>query len=192
MEHYKETFQNIKDFWKLRDRLFLWALVLIGLQFFQISSPGKSSKFITDLVKEHLGFQILANVELLNTLLWFILLSTTIRYFQTNVYINRQYDYIGGLEKKFTIFFGGEIICREGVGYLKNYPWFSNWIDFLYTWVFPILLVLIGGFKIYKEFPGYENIGQWSYFFNIAFYLFISISTFLYLIFLKGGTKEKS
>ena len=37
-DHYKDTFGHIRDYLKLRDRLFFFLLIVITLMLFQISS----------------------------------------------------------------------------------------------------------------------------------------------------------
>jgi len=188
-DHYKDTFHYVREYVAIRDRLFLLVLVLLGLQFFQISSPDTSSTAIVDFFKNHLGFQISADKHSLNAILWFALLSVVVRYFQANVYINRQYKYLHVLEDKFTRLFGEKTIIREGKHYLSAYPLFSDWTNCLYTWVFPVLLLLTGGFKIYSDWPGNNDAGM-AYVVSCIFYLMIVISTVLHMNFLHFGKKK--
>ncbi len=187
-DHYKDTFHYVREYVGIRDRLFLVVLVLLGLQFFQISSPTESSTAIVEFFKSHFGFQIMINKLALNAVLWFALLSVVIRYFQANVYINRQYNYLHALEDKFTQLLGEKLITREGGHYLSEYPLFSDWTNLLYTWVFPILLILTGGFKTYSDWPGRENLGM-AYFLSCIFYLMIATSTVLHMNFIHFGKK---
>lgn len=187
-DHYKDTFHYVREYVGIRDRLFLLVLVLLGLQFFQISSPDESSTAIVEFFKNTFGFQITVNKHSLNTILWFALLSVVVRYFQANVYINRQYKYLHTLEEKFTSLFGEKIIAREGKHYLSEYPLFSDWTNVLYTWVFPVLLILTGGFKTYSDWPGCEHLGM-AYSLNCAFYLMIATTTVLHLNFIHFGKK---
>jgi len=162
----------------------------LGLQFFQISDPDQSSQTIVESLNNYIGSNISLNKDVLSTILWFALLSFVIRYFQVNVFINRQYKYLHNLENKFTKLFGEKIITREGEYYLSEYPVFTDWIDCLYTWVFPTLLMLAGGFKVFGDWPGFENVGL-AYLLSFLFVLMIAISTILYMIFLHAGKKEK-
>ena len=125
----------------------------------------------------------------MNAILWFSLLTIVIRYFQTNININRQYKYIHFLEDKFTNILGESIISREGKHYLSNYPGFPKFMDFLYTWVFPVMLVATGLLEIIEEWPGYKDI-RMPYLLGIIFYLIIVTSVVLYIIHLKSSSKR--
>lgn len=189
-DHYVNTCQYVWKLVGIRDRLFLAVLLLLGLQFFQISDPDQSSQAIVKSLNNYIGSNISLNKDVLSTILWFALLSFVIRYFQVNIFINRQYDYLHKLEEKFTELFGEKIITREGEHYLSKYPIFSDWIHLLYTWIFPMLLVLVGGFKIYSDWPGYENI-EIAYFLSFLFFLMIAISTTLYMLSLHAKKNEE-
>jgi len=139
-------------------------------------------------LNNYIGSNISLNKDVLSTILWFALLSFVIRYFQVNVFINRQYNYLHELEEKFTKLFGEEVITREGKHYLSEYPYFSNWVDILYTWIFPTLLMLTGGFKVFSDWPGRENVGL-AYFLSFMFYMMIAISSIFYMIFLHARKK---
>ena len=186
IEHYKETFLDHKGFRKLRDWLFLSVLLLTGFQFFQVTSSSEASQFLHSAFKKYLGLPISEGP--LNTLLWFALLAVAIRYFQTNIHINKQYKYISELEKELAKFLGENIICREGAYYSKNYSWFSRWTEIIYTRAFPILLILTGLCKIIKDFPGIKSI-SFPYFLSVIFYISIFVSTVLYLWALKGNSE---
>ncbi len=182
-DHHKDTFQYIREFLKIRDRLFLMVLILIGLQYFQITAPDDSSKTIISFFKDALGFEISANKDILNTILWFGLLAIIVRYFQANVYINRQYNYIKNIEGKITEIAGTELITREGQSYLDEYPAFSNWTNTLYTWIFPILIILTTTYKIISDFTSWSGFVG-SYGASFVFFIMILISTILHLLFL--------
>lgn len=182
-DHYKDTCERIRENVGMRDRLFLFVLVVIGLHFFQVSDRDQSSQALISLLKEHAGFQITVNVDVLTAVLWFFLLSIVVRYFQANVYVNRQYDYLHGLEKQFEKLLGHALISREGAGYLSKYPRFSDWMHFIYTWAFPVLLLVTVVYKICVDWSGWERVIG-AYAFSFISFLMIVVSTILYLIFL--------
>lgn len=182
-DHYKDTCERIRENVVLRDRLFLYVLLVIGLHFFQVSDRSKTSESLVSFLKEHSGFQITANVDVLTAVLWFLLLALVVRYFQANVYVNRQYNYLHQLEDQFKELLGHHLISREGKNYLSRYPHFSNWTHFLYTWFFPFMLLATIIFKII--FDGIEC-GKFSLPFLVSLIscLMIIISIILYMIFL--------
>ena len=91
------------------------------------------------------------------------------------------YKYIHQLEEQVSQEYSGKAFTREGISYLKNYPIYLTWASFMYTIFFPILLVLIIITKIYYEFKieGYKSI---LCLFDSLIFLFILISTVLYLV----------
>ncbi len=189
-DHYKDTFSYVRQYLDIRDRMFLFILVLLALQFFQVSAPDESSKAILDFFETHIGFQITVNKDSLNAVLWFVLLSVVIRYFQANVHVNRQYNYLHKLEEKFTELFEEEVISREGSGYLNDYPLFSKWTNLVYTWVFPALLLISGGLKIVGDVPSWAEFSI-SHFFSCTFYFMIFLSTVLHMNFLHFGKENQ-
>ena len=151
-DHYKDTFLNIKDSIKLRDRFFFCVLVTITPMLYQIYSPQNAGDAISDLVAQILKLQNSIDLSFISSLLWFTLLGIVVRYFQMVVYIERQYDYIHRLEAQLNEYFNDTTsFTREGKFYLDSYPEFSNWVWFLYTIVFPIMLVIFIMIKVIND-----------------------------------------
>ena len=179
-DHYKDSFHNICKNIKVRNRIFLFILILLGLQFFQIFAPSETSKVIIDLLKSKAGLQISFHQYAIDAIVWFVLLSVIIRYYQVNIYIDRQYNYIHGIEDTFKKMTDEKLIFREGYAYLSNYPKFSEGIYLLYIWIFPVLILFTGALKIYNDYPGKWRL---SYIFSAIFFLAIVVFTYLYLQF---------
>ena len=179
LDHYKDSFGIIREHLKTRERIFLVILTLMSLQLLK-----ESSQSIVEFIRIQTGFEIASDKDAIKSILWFVLLASTSRYFQTNIHIEKQYRYIHALEKKFSDFSGEEIISREGKHYLSKYPLYSKWIGVLYTWVFPILLLVSCGLEIFRTWPGCDALG-WPYVFNGVFCLMIFISVILYIGFMK-------
>lgn len=157
-EHYKETFNNIQDYLKLRDRLFAYVLLIVTLMLFQMYSPSGSTGAISELLTKKLELKTLIDVSFLSSIIWFALLSLVVRYYQTVVYIERQYNYIHTIEDQLSPEYDRKAFTREGESYLKNYPLFSSWTWILYTIVFPILLSVIVVVKTIGEIRQMEGI----------------------------------
>jgi len=121
-DHYQETFAWIQDYLKLRDRLFAYVLVIITLMLFQMHSPAESGGAISELITKKLELKTPIDVAFLSSVLWFALLSLVVRYYQTVVHIERQYDYIHKIEAQLSPEYDGKAFTREGKSYLKNYP----------------------------------------------------------------------
>ncbi|ADG82852.1 hypothetical protein [Thermincola potens] len=179
-DHYKDTFAYLREYLKLRDKLFLFVLIVITAMFLQITLPTDPTKMVSNLISAKLGVTISLDKSFLDSMLWFALVSLVLRYFQTTTLIERQYDYLHKLEDSLTVNLGEKLIYREGTGYLENYPLFSSWAHFLYTVVFPILLISVVGVKIFLEIRDCDKIGL-SVVLDTVFSIMILVSTALYL-----------
>ncbi len=158
LSHYDDTCVDIKEQVTSRDRWFLFVLALVGVSFFRVVDLEQSSTVLLSLTKSTLGVDILADAPAIGAVLWFLLLAVVIRYFQVNVYLDRRYEYLHGIEKKINEAAGSEIVTREGKSYLRNYPLFSSWTHFLYTWVFPLCLLVVVAVRVSKEWPGISGL----------------------------------
>jgi hypothetical protein len=159
-DHYKDTFAHIRDYQKLRDRLFFFILIVIILMSFQIFSPTEASEIISQVINTKLGLSSPINFSFITSIIWFCLLALTIRYFQTLIYIERQYKHIHSVEKQLYILFNKRIFKREGKNYLSGYPLFLNFAWISYTIIFPVLQLGISWVKIKYEWsqPLTENL----------------------------------
>ena len=74
-----------------------------------------------------------------------------------------------------------DYIRREGREYLKNYPVLSDWAHIIYTWIFPILLIVIISVKIIMEIMivGKYKIGLY---FDGFIFIAIILTVILYLV----------
>jgi len=150
-DHYKETFGHIQSYLKLRDRLFAYLLLTVTVMLFQMYSPTGSTEAISELLTKKLELKTPIDVSFLSSVVWFVLLSLVVRYFQTVVHVERQYDYIHKIEDELSTEYGRKAFTREGKSYLENYPLFSSWAWVLYTIVFPLLLSIVVVTKIVGE-----------------------------------------
>lgn len=182
-DHYKETFSYIREYIKSRDLFFLYALIILSLLFLQGLCPEETIKAVNSFIEKTVNCKVNFNTWFINNMFLFAFLSVLTKYFQITIHIERQYPYLHVLEKKLSVLAKDEcFISREGIRYLDGYPWFSDWLHILYTWIFPILLLSAITIKLVIEFPsnGFHNIG---YVFSLFFLLMIYITTILYLIF---------
>lgn len=179
-DHYKDTFVYLKETLRLRDRLFVFILLTITLLFFQLYSPDEAGTVIEAFIKKNLELEDAISIAFVGTVIWFALLAFVMRYFQTVIFIERQYKYIHRLEDQLSSHYDDKAFTREGKSYLKNYPLFSNWAYYLYTMIFPILLIVVVVGKMINEYLFASGI-SFLLVFNSVIALGILISTMLYL-----------
>lgn len=181
-EHYKDSFTQIQEYIKLRDRLFILILIVVTLMLFQIYSPKDSGIAISQFVAKKFELENSMDISFIGSILWFGLLGLVIRYFQTVVHIERQYEYIHNLEEQISPYYDNKTFTKEGQSYLNAYPLFSEWIWRLYTFIFPVLLLIVVFTKIINEWLHSET-KSLLLFINAAIFMFILISIILYLLF---------
>ncbi len=180
-DHYKDTFNHIKGYIKKRDRLFLFILVILFFLFWDIKSPLEAQEAINSFLKEKIKITFLPSTEIFKVLIWAAYLSILLQYLQLTILVDRQYDYLHGLEGKLNDLISKDFINREGKAYLEEYTLFQNWSHFFYRWVFPILLIIISSFNIKKSLCG-MNLSFLDYI-NLILYIGILISILLYFVF---------
>lgn len=182
-DHYKETFQYIRERERLRDWLFLILIGLYALLAIQIQYPRKFDGSVETI--SLLGLQIDVSSLPLAALLsatWVFVLAVTLRYCQASITIERQYDYLHKLEDALSPEFGGDLYRREGREYDDQYPAFSSWAWRFYTLILPALAMLATGVLIYEEVTGlsYSALNK---ILDTGIAGYVALSYFLYRIF---------
>lgn len=178
-DHYKDTFANLQTFQKFRDWLFFIILIIIIIMLFQISSPLEANNIIGQIISKSLNLQNSIDTSFVGSIIWFSLLALVVRYFQTVIYIERQYKYLHELEELLSDNFAEKAFIREGKSYFSNRHIFLKFVHKMYKFVIPILVIFITLTKIKSE---YNQSDYSNYFFlNILFLLLIIISVLLYL-----------
>lgn len=180
-DNYKESFALSKKAQSDRDRFFIILVVLIAILFMLFIDPNTTGTILNGFIKEKLKVDIAYSVYIIQSLVWFLLLYFTMRYYQKVIYIERQYYYLHNIEsimsKEISSTFN-----REGGNYLEQYPLFSDFIDLIYKWIFPILYIAIITIKILSEWKVYNNL--MNILLNSLLALLIISMTTLYFIFL--------
>ena len=182
-DHYKETFSIIQENLNQRNRFFVMAFFIMTLQFLFAVSPESIATLITTIIRNEYDIDISGQIITIQSLLWLVLLYFTMRYYQSTVHIERQYNYIHTLEA--TIASSIQIsFDREGGNYLKDYPKMNDMIDILYKWIFPIIYCVVIFCKIISEYIDTQL--NLSIIFDSIIFLCCFVLTILYLIFLHG------
>ena len=180
-DHYKDTFFYIQEYLKLRDRLFLFILIVVTFMLFQLYSPVSAGEAVSHFITKKLELKSPIDITFIGSIIWFGLLSLVIRYFQTVVHIERQYKYIHQIEEQLSTHYENKAFTREGKSYIEDYPLFSSWAGILYTIVFPALLIVLVIAKIVGEICQTGSISLLLSV-NVTIALFIVLSTLFYLL----------
>ena len=183
--HYLDTFKNIRNALSQRDRLFAYTVIAVTVMLLQIVAPKDTDAAIGKLVSSMLDLSGTFSLSVIGTVLWFAILGLVIRYFQTVIYIERQYAYIHSLEELLSAYYEGGAFTREGKSYLHNSPLFSKWTNAVYRIAFPLLLVLVLAVKLATEFSRAMTL-DWLFAFDALTFGAIGVSVALYLVSLHG------
>ncbi len=146
-DHHKDTFKYIRDREKQRDRLFLMLLGLLDLILIQVQYSTFTEAFEVDVA----GIKAnLAKIPccLILSMSWTFLLALMLRYFQVAIHIDRQFDYLHGLEAYISELLGPDaqskqIYRRESTAYLvKKGSHFRDLVWIFYSFIFPLIVVV--------------------------------------------------
>ena len=182
-DHYKDTFGILRDYLRFRDKLFTLILVVVALLLFQLHSPKDSGEIISQLISTKLSLTKIIDLSFVGSLLWFVLFSLVLRYYQTAVWIEKQYKYIHEIERDLCKYYGSDcMFLRESKTYFKNYPLFTTWAWVLYTIIFPCFLNVITFTKIYAEYRNKSIPAPFTYWVNLGIFFGILVSTISYLL----------
>lgn len=193
-DHYKDTFAHIKEWERRRDRAFFTAAALIGFLFLGVYYPATVKAVFTEATIANAKFDpTKLPVGILVSVGWSMLFVLVLRHCQASITIDRQYDYLHGLERKLAAVTGDdELFQREGHAYLSRYPAFSTWAHLFYAAVFPLTVVFVSTILLVFEFVPDEGIFHPIY--DVVMGLGVVVSFFLYRLWplivkkwIKGG-----
>lgn len=187
-DHYKETVKTSVDMQAKRNALFVYVCVVEILNFIMLLFPQVISSIVTAYVAEVYKVSVVELIQLLPTVIWIITAYVLVRYYQSTIYVERQYPYIKELETEISKRAHLDCFEREGKGYLKKYPLVLDLIHVFYTWMIPILLLIINMLKIYLE---WKNTTNWIVIaVNTAICGFVLVLSTLFLWFMHPAKKS--
>lgn len=180
-DHYKDTFSHLKAYRDQRDMLTVLSTIGIAVVYLSFFLPSDFDSVSKTILENKLTVK-LSDCNVLESLILFVVLVLIMKYFQVNIFIQRQYDYIHKIEKKLSSKLVNVKIEREGKEYLKNYPLILSTADFIYKIGFPILLISSMIFKWIQCLKGVIEFKLFSLFMFNSVIIFTIISlTLLYL-----------
>ena len=191
-DHYKDSFSKIRENERERNRLFLYSIALIAAPFLFADYPNAtiiSLKTLIGKVAEP-GIEFLP-APIIASALWAFLFVGILRYVTVIVAVERQYIYLHRLEVKLAEAAGDdELFRREGRSYAQEHKGFSSWVWVVYTFVFPGIVIIIGGFLIAEEWTIRNQLGG-HFWFDSLIFLAVTITFLLRLLYVfDNSTKE--
>ncbi len=189
-DHYNNTVADFKKLGKSRELNLAAILVLLGIMAFQYVSPTQSQSVLTQFAQKKLEVDAAISVDVIASLVWFALLYVAIRYFQSVINIEKQYNYTHQLENELAKQYDGKAFTREGKAYLNNYAIFSDWVHIVYWYIFPMLFTAVITVKIVGEWAASSQ-NALQVWLNTAIYVSLLVSIVLY-VFSLYRTKKNS
>ena len=188
-DHYKETIKANTDMLAKRNLLFAYVCVLELLNCMMLFFPQAVNAILSSFLKENYSIPANELLGILPSVIWIIVTYILVRYYQTTIYVERQYPYIESIEDEIAKETGLTCFDRESTAYLRCYPKVLDMIHFFYTWIIPVLLLTINSVKIILE---WVTIGCTAFtWVNSAIYVFSLILTVMFLVFLHSPRKPK-
>lgn len=188
-QHYTETVSSFDRLARSRDRSFILLLVLLAIMSFQLFSPDQSESVLTQFAQKKLDIDASLSITYISSILWFSIFAVAIRYFQTVINLEKLYNYVHRVEDELAKHFSGSAFTREGKTYLKNYPKFSDWANFMYRGVFPLLFIIAITVKMISEWSA-SGSSRLPILLDTGIYILITVSTILYVYSLHKMQKD--
>lgn len=179
-DHYNNTVADFKKLGKSRELNFISILVFLGIMAFQYVSPSQSQSVLVQAAQKKLEVDAAISINVISSLIWFALLYVTVRYFQSVINIEKQYNYTHQLERELSGYYKGKAFTREGKAYLNNYAIFSDWVHIVYWYIFPLLFIAAITVKIVGEWTA-KNQNTLQVWLNSLIYAALVVSTVLYV-----------
>lgn len=150
-DHYKETNQLSRVVQARRNKEFIIVCILEAISFLMIGNKEFVMELFNAVATKELETTISFNTTILQSLSWILIAYFWVRYIQDTLYVERQYSYLGQIEKKLEQLLGKDSFNREGDYYLREYPLILNLIDLFYKMFIPILFTIINLGHIFSE-----------------------------------------
>lgn len=150
-DHFKDTFIEIKEAEKIRDKYFSLLLGFTILLLLITITPSIADTAINSYLQEHFNFTL--EVDVLQSAIWFSIFFSSMKYYQRNVFINRQYSYLHKLEQFLDLKVSDQnfSFSRTGEHYNRSFPLVSFLVYLFYLLVFPLVLISVLLLKLWSE-----------------------------------------
>jgi len=153
-DHYKDSFSQIRERERQRDRLFLVVFGLIGLLVLQLDSSLLLQQTVSeiDVAGVKIDLSKIPIAVFLSTS-WAFLSVFLLRYYQVTIHIEKLYDYLHPLEARISKAFGEDnLIARESTAYeTKKASFFREWAWVFYTYLFPAIVCVSVVWSLFIE-----------------------------------------
>ena len=142
--HYQDTAQIVRTCEKQRNRLFFLLVAVIGALALQLEYSVRLSDLVemVGVGRTRIDLRTVPRQALLSAT-WILFSFVVLRYYQTTLHVEKQYDYIHSLECRLSECLGhSDIISRESSAYeTKKGSVFRHWTWISFTIAYPFLIL---------------------------------------------------
>jgi hypothetical protein len=180
-DHYKDSFAQVREREKQRDRLFLILLGLLALLSVVVLYYARLTDVLSSITVAGARANLAAlPASALLTSTWVFTLAISLRYCQVSLTVERQYSYVHMLEEKLSeTVDDDDLYRREGKSYLDEYPLFSDWAWVSYIYIFPAIVTLTTMGMLATEWAQFP--GRWPFkIFDSGVAVAVALTFFLY------------
>ena len=149
-DHYKDSFAQIQRYNQSRNRLLLY--VFLGIAGMQLINPAETHSIFGQVLTKHVGVSPQLTAQSVATVLWIAILYGIIRYFQTTLTIDLQYNFLHDIERKLASSLSASEFSRERRGYDSNFRGFRLTAAIFYRIIVPDLFIFSLSSSILDEY----------------------------------------
>ena len=139
-DHYKDSFEQIRRYTATRNKLFVY--VLLGATAMQLLNPAEAQSVLAQLLEKYVGVSPKVTMQSAATSLWIGVLYGLIRYFQTTLTVDLQYESLHKIERELSEHLSAPEFKRERRGYERDFRGFRFLVSLFYRALVPVALIL--------------------------------------------------
>lgn len=149
-DHYKDSFAQIQRYTQSRNHLLLY--VFLGTVGMQLINPAETHSIFGQVLTKYVGVSPQLTAQSVATFLWIVILYGIIRYYQTTLTIDLQYDFLHDIERRLASSLSTSEFSRERRGYEGDFRGFRRTVGIFYRIIVPSLFILSLSSRILAEY----------------------------------------
>ena len=157
-DHYKESNTLRLEAQGRRNKNFIILCCLEAVLLWILIRPEIAFSSLLTGISAALGTLFELGNETIQTLVWTLVVYMLIRYCQDTLYVERQYKYLGKIEKSISNELDVSVFDRESDNYLYEFPMVLNFIELFYKMLMPAIFFVLNIVRIVQEWYAFDHI----------------------------------
>jgi len=149
-DHYKESFQQVRRYTDTRNRLFVY--LLLGVTAMQLLNPEEAQSVLGQILMKYAGVSPKLTMQSAATSLWIAVVYGLIRYYQTTLTVDLQYESLHEVEGRLASSLSSPEFRRERHGYDTKFKGFRRATWCFYRVAIPVALILCLVSRLLSEY----------------------------------------